>query len=95
MKLRIQVSDKSTDGRLFDESKGLKEDFSRLKEKVENTYQITCCNDREHMLLYASLCDRDRGGQFFCRLGEECDGLLRELRCPTCFVTRKKEKTGY
>lgn len=95
MKLRVQVSDKSADGRPFDESKGLKEDFSRLKEKVENTYQIACCNDREHMLLYASLCHRDRGGWFFCRLGEERDGLLCELRCPTCFVMQKQEKRGY
>ena len=40
------------------------------KARVEGTYQIACCNDGEHMLLYASLRHRDGGGRFFRRLGK-------------------------
>ena len=92
LKLRVQIGDKPADSRAFDESKGLTGVFSRLKGKFENTYQIARCNDREHMLLYPSLCHRNGGGRLFCLLGVTLNGLLRKMRCPVWCVTRKQEK---
>jgi hypothetical protein len=72
--LMIEVGNEPTNRRSLYKSKWLYETMSIEVYKDERrTYQITRCNDRQKVLLYASLCDQQR---FQGLLGKVGDGKL-------------------